>query len=79
MSSVPAYLVMGQVALIVHHPDGLGKERFALIEQVNQTQSYLIVAQGELDTIKEKKKGVIQKVAKPEDALRIGCEKEQKF
>ena len=60
VSSLSAYLTLGQVASTVCNPDDSDKERFTYVEQVNQVQSHLLVVQGELDTIKEKHKGATQ-------------------
>jgi len=79
VTSVSAYLALRQATLTLHHPDDLGKEKAACIEQVKQAQSHLIAVQEESDAIKGKHKSATQKVVQLEEALSITCVEEQKL
>jgi len=79
VSSVSAYLALRQVALILHHPNHLSKEKSSCIDQLNQAKSHLVAAQGELDVIREKHKSVTQRVTKLEKALRLACEEDHQL
>ena len=61
---------------ILCHLDNLSKEKSAYMDQLNQAKSHLVAAQGELDVIQEKHKGMTQKVDKLEKALRLAYEEE---